>query len=226
MNALLGYEYQDFKFSGAGTSALGFTNDDVPFYNILQNAPAATRAISSFEDPDASLQSFFGRVGFNYDDRFIVSGTIRADGSSRFGTNNKYGYFPSGSVAWNITNEEFLKNSSSIQNLRLRASYGLTGNQAFPAGSAQTQYSYLPNAGGIQLTTWANANLKWETTKQLNIGLDFILAKGRVFGNIDYFNRVTSDVLFSFTAIQPAPGAVIWQNIKDATITNSGLEVS
>ncbi len=226
MNALLGYEYQDFKFSGAGTSAIGFANDDVPFYNILQNAPAANRAISSFEDPDASLQSYFGRIGFNYDDRFIISGTLRADGSSKFGANNKYGYFPSGSIAWNITNEEFLKNSSSIQNLRLRASYGLTGNQAFPAGSAQTQYSYLPNAGGIQLTTWANANLKWETTKQLNIGLDFILAKGRVFGNIDYFNRVTSDVLFSFTAIQPAPGAVIWQNIKDATITNSGLEVS
>ncbi|WP_197428826.1 SusC/RagA family TonB-linked outer membrane protein [Phnomibacter ginsenosidimutans] len=226
MNALLGYEYQDFKFSGAGTSALGFTNDDVPFYNILQNAPASNRAISSFEDPDASLQSYFGRIGFNYDDRFIISGTLRADGSSRFGANNKYGYFPSGSVAWNITNEKFLKNSSSIQNLRLRASYGLTGNQAFPAGSAQTQYSYLPNAGGIQLTIWGNDNLKWETTKQLNIGLDFTLAKGRVFGNIDYFNRVTSDVLFSFTAIQPAPGAVIWQNIKDATITNSGLEVS
>lgn len=226
MNALLGYEYQDFKFSGAGTSALGFTNDDVPFYNILQNAPASNRAISSFEDPDASLQSYFGRIGFNYDDRFIISGTLRADGSSRFGANNKYGYFPSGSVAWNITNEKFLKNSSSIQNLRLRASYGLTGNQAFPAGSAQTQYSYLPNAGGIQLTIWGNDNLKWETTKQLNIGLDFTLAKGRVFGNIDYFNRVTSDVLFSFTAIQPAPGAIIWQNIPDATITNSGLEVS
>lgn len=115
MNALLGYEYQDFKFSGAGTSAIGFANDDVPFYNILQNAPASNRAISSFEDPDASLQSYFGRIGFNYDDRFIVSGTLRADGSSKFGENNKYGYFPSGSVAWNITNEEFLKTAVAFK---------------------------------------------------------------------------------------------------------------
>lgn len=226
MNALLGYEYQDFKFSGAGTSAIGFANDDVPFYNILQNAPAANRAISSFEDPDASLQSYFGRIGFNYDDRFIISGTLRADGSSKFGANNKYGYFPSGSIAWNITNEEFLKNSSSIQNLRLRASYGLTGNQAFPAGSAQTQWAYAGNAGGLFQLNVANADLKWETTKQLNVGLDFSLAKGRVFGNIDYFNRVTSDILFAFAAIQPAPAVSVWKNIEDATITNSGLEVS
>ncbi|WP_416439485.1 SusC/RagA family TonB-linked outer membrane protein [Phnomibacter sp. MR] len=226
MNALLGYEYQDFKFSGAGTSAIGFANDDVPFYNILQNAPAANRAISSFEDPDASLQSYFGRIGFNYDDRFIISGTLRADGSSKFGANNKYGYFPSGSIAWNITNEQFLKNSSSIQNLRLRASYGLTGNQAFPAGSAQTQWAYAGNAGGLFQLNVANADLKWETTKQLNVGLDFSLAKGRVFGNIDYFNRVTSDILFAFAAIQPAPAVSVWKNIEDATITNSGLEVS
>lgn len=226
MNAMLGYEYQDFKFSGSGAAAVGFTNDDVPFYNILQNPSAANRDISSFADPDASLQSYFGRVGFNYEDRFIVSGTLRADGSSRFGANNKYGYFPSGSVAWNLTNEQFLKNNSAVQNLRLRASYGLTGNQAFPAGSSQTQWSYLPNAGGIQLSIWGNDNLKWETTKQLNIGTDFTLAKGRLFGSIDYFKRVTSDVLFAFTAIQPAPGAIIWQNIPNATITNSGLEVS
>lgn len=226
MNALLGYEYQDFKFSGAGTSAIGFANDDVPFYNILQNAPASNRAISSFEDPDASLQSYFGRIGFNYDDRFIVSGTLRADGSSKFGENNKYGYFPSGSVAWNITNEEFLKNSGSVQNLRLRASYGLTGNQAFPAGSAQTQWAYANNAGGLYQLNVANPDLKWETTKQLNIGLDFTLAKGRLFGSVDYFNRVTSDILFAFAAIQPAPSVSVWKNIEDATITNSGLEVS
>ena len=80
MNAMLGYEYQDFKFSGSGAAAVGFTNDDVPFYNILQNPSAANRDISSFADPDASLQSYFGRVGFNYEDRFIVSGTLRADG--------------------------------------------------------------------------------------------------------------------------------------------------
>lgn len=129
-------------------------------------------------------------------------------------------------MAWNLTNEQFLKNNSAVQNLRLRASYGLTGNQAFPAGSSQTQWSYLPNAGGIQLSIWGNDNLKWETTKQLNIGTDFTLAKGRLFGSIDYFKRVTSDVLFAFTAIQPAPGAIIWQNIPNATITNSGLEVS
>lgn len=224
--ATLGYEYQDFKWSGSSASGIGFANGNVPLYNILNNIPAANRVTSSFEDPESSLQSYFGRVVLNFADRFLVTGTMRADGSSKFGENNKYGYFPSVAAAWNISNEGFIKDGAIFQNLKLRGSYGLTGNQAFPSGSAQTQWGYANNGGGIFQINVANPDLKWETTKQLNVGLDFAIAKGRVFGSVDYFNRVTSDILFAFAAIQPAPAVTVWQNIPDATITNDGVEVS
>lgn len=226
LNALLGYEYQDFGWSGASTFGRGFANDDVPLYNILQNSPAANRNISSFEDPKSSIQSYFARVGLNYLDRYLVTATFRTDGSSRFGDNNKYGYFPSVAVRWNISNENFMKDGDVFQNLNLRGSWGITGNQAFPAGSAQTQWGYANNAGGIYQLNVVNPDLKWETTKQLNFGVDFTLKNSRLFGSIDYFNRVTSDILFAFAAIQPAPAVSVWKNIDDATITNSGFEIS
>ena len=225
-SALLGYEYQKFAFKGASTTGIGFANDDVPFYNILQNSPAANRTISSFEDPESSIQSYFSQLKFSYKDRYLITGTFRADGSSKFGSNNKYGYFPSVAAAWNVSNEEFLKSVSFINNLKIRASWGLTGNQAFPSGSAQTQWGYAANGGGIFQVNVANPDLKWETTAQTNIGVDFSFAKGRIYGSFDYFTRKTKDILFSFAAIQPAPAVNVWKNIEDATITNSGQEIT
>jgi len=226
LNAIVGYEYQKFAFRNSSMSGIGFANDDVPFYNILQNAPASTRQIGSSEDPASSIQSYFGRVILNYKDRYIFTGTMRADGSSKFGSNNKYGYFPSAALAWNILNEGFMKDTKAFQTLKLRASYGLTGNQSFPAGAAQTQWGYAGNAGGLVQLNVANPDLKWETTKQFNIGLDFSVAKGRVYGSIDYFSRKSTDILFAFAAIQPAPAVVVWKNIENATITNSGVELA
>lgn len=226
LNALVGYEYQKFQYKGSSTTGIGFANDDVPFYNILQNSPTSNRTISSFEDPESSIQSYFTQVRLNYKDRYLITGTMRADGSSKFGANNRYGYFPSVSAAWNISNEDFLKSSTVISNLKLRASYGLTGNQAFPAGSAQTQWGYAGNGGGIFQVNVANPDLKWETTTQTNIGLDFAIAKDRIYGSVDYFSRKTKDILFAFSAIQPAPSVSVWKNIDDATISNSGLELT
>jgi TonB-dependent starch-binding outer membrane protein SusC len=225
LNAVAGYEYQKFTFSGMSVSGTGFANDDVPFYNILQNAPAAARNISSFEDPSSSIQSFFGRAILNLKDKYLLTATMRADGSSRFGSNNKYGYFPSVALGWNVHNEAFMKNAG-FQNLKIRGSWGITGNQAFPAGAAQTQWGYANNGGGLVQLNVANPDLKWESTTQINIGADFTFAKGRIFGSVDYFNRKTSDILFAFAAIQPAPAVTVWQNIPNATITNSGLEIS
>ena len=226
INSIIGYEYQDFGWSGSSARGIGFANDDVPLYNIIQNAPAAGRQISAFEDPDASIQSYFARAILNFQDKYLLTATFRADGSSRFGDNNKYGYFPSLAARWNLHSEEFMKNSNTFQNLSLRASWGVTGNQAFPAGSAQTQWGYADNGGGLVQLNVANPDLRWESTKQLNIGADFTLAKNRLFGSVDYFRRVTSDILFAFAAIQPAPAVSVWKNIEDATITNSGVELS
>lgn len=226
VTGLLGYEYQKFSYSGSNMNATGFANDDVPFYNIMQNSPASNRNISSFEDPDASIQSYFARGVVNIKDRYLLTATFRADGSSKFGANNKYGYFPSVAAAWNVNNEAFMKGQNTFSNLKVRGSWGITGNQAFPSGSAQTQWGYANNAGGLYQINVANPDLKWETTTQLNLGVDFAVAKGRVYGSIDYFSRKSKDILFAFAAIQPAPSVSVWKNIENATITNNGVEIS
>ncbi|HMP94258.1 MAG TPA: TonB-dependent receptor plug domain-containing protein, partial [Phnomibacter sp.] len=114
INSIIGYEYQDFGWSGSSARGIGFANDDVPLYNIIQNAPAAGRQISAFEDPDASIQSYFARAILNFQDKYLLTATFRADGSSRFGDNNKYGYFPSLAARWNLHSEEFMKNSNTF----------------------------------------------------------------------------------------------------------------
>ncbi|MBY0482097.1 MAG: SusC/RagA family TonB-linked outer membrane protein [Chitinophagaceae bacterium] len=224
LSALLGYEYQKFSYRGAGISAQDFTvQNDVSYTSILQNSSAASRSIYSWNDPSSELQSYFGRLVLNYQDKYLFTGTFRADGSSKFGANNKYGYFPSGAFAWNIHNEKFMQNSHVFSNLKFRASYGLTGNSSFPAGSAQAQYTFGQQS--IALANVANPDLKWETTKQLDLGLDFEFAGGRVYGNVDYFNRNTTDILFNFDAIQPAPATKYWVNLP-GNVKNNGVEVS
>lgn len=224
LGAMLGYEYQKFSYKGAGMSAQDFTiQDNVSFTSIMQNSSAASRSIYSWLDPSSELQSYFGRVQLNYKDRYLLTGTFRADGSSKFGANNKYGYFPSGAFAWNIQNEKFMQNNHTFSNLKLRASYGITGNSSFPAGAAQSQYTFGQQS--IALANVANPDLKWESTKQFDLGLDFEFAGGRVYGNIDYFNRNTTDILFNFDAIQPAPATKYWVNLP-GNVKNNGVEVS
>ncbi|MES2374132.1 MAG: SusC/RagA family TonB-linked outer membrane protein [Bacteroidota bacterium] len=223
LGALVGYEYQKFAYKGTGISAQDFTSDLVSYTSILQNSSASSRAIFGFEDPSSSLQSYFARVNFNYKDRYLLTGTFRADGSSKFGANNKYGYFPSLGAAWNVTNEDFLKNDATFSNLKVRASWGITGNQAFPAGSAQSAYAF--GQGSIALVNVANPDLKWESTKQFDVGIDFDLFGGKVFGSVDYFHKNTTDILFNFDAIQPAPATKYWINLPGSVI-NKGFEVT
>ncbi|KAA9038174.1 SusC/RagA family TonB-linked outer membrane protein [Ginsengibacter hankyongi] len=231
VDALAGYEYFKTDFSGGGVTAAGFnTNLDyanrisVPYTNIMTDAQTQN-PYYSFANPSSELQSYFGRATFNYDDRYLLTGTFRADGSSKFGTNNKYGYFPSVAAKWQINNESFMKTSTIFSNLGLRASYGITGNQEFPAGSGIEQVAIGPfnTVGQINVK---NPDLKWEETKQFNVGLDFGVAKGKIYGSIDYYNKKTSDILFSTVAIQPAPSATAWTNLKNATLTNDGIEVA
>ena len=231
VDALAGYEYFKTDFSGGGVTAFGFnTNLDyanrisVPYTNIMTDAQTQNPYFS-FANPSSELQSYFARATFNYDDRYILTGTFRADGSSKFGTNNKYGYFPSVAAKWQINNESFMKGSTIFSNLGLRVSYGITGNQEFPAGSGIEQVAIGP-FNTVGQSNVKNADLKWEETKQFNVGLDFAVAKGKIYGSIDYYNKKTSDILFSTVAIQPAPSATAWTNLKNATLTNDGIEVA
>lgn len=221
LNAVAGYEYQKFDNKGSFMVGLDFLTSAVNYYNYFQNTSQNSRNIGSFADPISELQSFFGRAAFNYDDRFRLMATFRADGSSKFGKNNRYGYFPSIGASWTITNEEFMRGSNIFNNLNFRVSWGKTGNQEFPAGSAQERFGF--SQGAFQQVNVANPDLKWETSTAVNVGIDFSILGDRLFGSLDYFNKKTTDLLFNFDAIQPAPATKYWINL-DGEVVNKGFE--
>ncbi|CAL1521203.1 SusC/RagA family TonB-linked outer membrane protein [Chitinophaga sp. MM2321] len=224
LSAMVGYEYQKFAYSGVAVSATGFPTYAVDYTDILQAPSQANTGIGSFRNPSSELQSYFGRVTLNAKDKYLLTATMRADGSSKFGANNRYGYFPSFAGKWNISGEDFMIDNTFFNNLALRVGYGITGNQEFPAGAAQAQYG-LGSGGSASLINVANPDLKWETSKQLNTGLDFIILKNRLSGTVDYFLKNTTNLLFSFPAIQPAPASNYWINLP-GKVLNTGVEVS
>ncbi|MGF6926578.1 TonB-linked SusC/RagA family outer membrane protein [Chitinophaga sp. W2I13] len=224
LGAMVGYEYQKFAYSGVGIGARGFPTNAVDYTDILQTPEQVNTNINSFRNPSSELQSFFGRVTINAKDKYLLTATMRADGSSKFGSNNRYGYFPSFAAKWNISNEGFMKDNTFFSNLGLRAGYGITGNQEFPAGAAQAQYG-LTTGGKASLINVPNPDLKWEESKQLNVGVDFGFLKGRISGTVDYFLKNTTNLLFSFPAIQPAPASSYWINLP-GKVMNTGVELS
>jgi iron complex outermembrane receptor protein len=224
LSATAGYEYQKFDSKGVGLLGLRFPINTIPYTNYFQAAETGTREFGSFADPLSELQSVFARVNLNWNDKFLFTGTLRADGSNKFGKNNQYGYFPSLAAAWNISNEDFLKESSFINNLKLRVGWGITGNQDFPAGAAQERYAYT-GPGAIRQVSVANPDLKWENSVQQNIGVDFSMFKNRFYGTVEYFHKKTEDLLFNFAAIAPAPNTNVWVNLP-GTVTNSGVEIT
>lgn len=231
LNAIAGYEYFKTNFSGGSITGTGFnTNLDqatrisIPYTSILQNAKTQT-PYSTFVNPTAELQSYFARAIFNFDERFVINASLRADGSSKFGKNNRYGYFPAIGAKWNVSNESFMKDSKLFSSLGLRASYGLTGNQEFPAGSSQEQFGLNSFNNAPQVVN-GNPDLKWESSKSVNIGADFSFAKGKIYGSVDYYSKTTSDILFQTNAIQPAPSSISYVNLKNAQLINSGFELA
>lgn len=230
LNALAGYEYWKTDYSGATYSASGFNTNltqaaiiKIKYTDILSNGNVQALP-NVFSNPTTELQSYFGRVGLNISDKYLVAATIRADGSSKFGKNNKYGYFPSVSARWTISNEDFMKGNSLISNLALRASWGITGNQEFPAGAAQEQFGFNSYNSAGQFNV-ANPDLKWESTNSVNVGLDYSLKGGKIYGSFDYYTKNTTDILFQSTAIQPAPASIYFINLP-AELTNKGFEFS
>lgn len=227
--ALLGYEYWKSDFSNSSFSATGFnTNLDqmnlvsFPYTSIFANGNTRN-APSTYVDPTTELQSYFARVNFNFSDKYFLTGTMRADGSTKFGKNNKYGYFPSVGAKWLISNEDFMKDNSIFTTLGLRGSWGITGNQEFPAGASQEQFGFSAYNTAGQLNV-ANPNLKWEQTTSYDAGIDFSFLKGRLFGSVDYYNKNTTNILFQSTAIQPAPASIYYINIP-GNLINKGFEI-
>ncbi|MBL7828118.1 MAG: SusC/RagA family TonB-linked outer membrane protein [Saprospiraceae bacterium] len=222
LNATVGYEYQKRTNVGYGVTAQDFQIDDFDYTNILQNSTQGSRNVFGFSDPDAELQSYFVRALFNIKDKYLINATMRADGSSKFGENNKYGYFPAVGVAWNLHKESFLEDGP-FDNLKVRASWGQTGNSEFPPGAAQDRYGFGLQTIGLENV--ANPDLKWETSTTLNVGIDYGFLNNKIYGSLDYFSKQTEDLLFQFPTIQPAPAGFYWINLP-GTLTNSGIELS
>ncbi|WP_445738013.1 SusC/RagA family TonB-linked outer membrane protein [Mariniflexile sp.] len=213
-----GWTLQETKSQFSDQSGIGFATN-----NTSSISAASTIITSTSGKNEFGLQSFFGRANYTYDDRYIASFTIRADGSSRFGKDNQYGYFPSGSVAWRINKEKFF-GVDQISNLKLRASYGITGNQEISSNwigtySLNASYNGTP---GIAPNRLENRNLGWEKTKQLNVGIDFGLLNNRINLTADYFNKQTQDLLLSADVSGLTGFSSVFQNIGE--IKNSGLE--
>jgi iron complex outermembrane receptor protein len=225
LNAVVGYEYMKFEFKSSSITAQDFNDIGIPYYNMLGFSSQSSRSISNYEAPTNELQSYFGRAAFSYNNKYLLTMTVRADGSTKFGENNKYGYFPSFSAAWNISNENFMKSVNFVQNVKVRVGWGQTGNQEFPSGASQTRFG-VSGPGSITQQNVGNPDLKWETSTTFNAGLDFSLVKNKINLSVDYFNKETEDVLFEVDFPQPgASSAKQWQNFP-AIITNKGVEVT
>ncbi|HNP23602.1 MAG TPA: SusC/RagA family TonB-linked outer membrane protein [Panacibacter sp.] len=227
LDATAGFEYWKSDYSNNSFSATGFNTNltqqtilDIPYTSILRNG-SVQNPPNTYVDPTTELQSYFVRGILNFKDKYYITGTFRADGSSKFGENNKYGYFPSVAGKWVVSNESFMK-GGLFSSLALRASWGKTGNQEFPAGAAQEQFGFTSFNNAQQINV-ANPDLKWETTTSYDLGVDFSFMKGKIYGGFDYYNKTTTDILFQSTAIQPAPASTYWINIP-GDLKNTGFE--
>ncbi|WP_316816309.1 TonB-dependent receptor [Pedobacter nyackensis] len=174
-----------------------------------------------------TFESLFGRINYSYDNKYYLQVLARRDGSSKFGPNNKYGYFPAASASWYISEENFLKGNKVLSNLKIRTSYGLVGSSQFP--SAQYNAYYGPGSiynGGVSVypSNVANPNLKWEEGRNFDLGLDFGLFNNRISGELAYYHKKTSGALLN-GAVSPSTGFLTgWVNV--GTILNEGLELS
>lgn len=230
LNALVGYTTQGYHNEGVTANAINFTDDFAKFNNLAAGATLQTPGSSA---SDWALISYLARVNYNFDSRFLVTLTARSDGSSRFGPNNKYGFFPSGAIAWRVINEKFLRNQEVITDLKLRTSYGLSGNQAIG------DYQYLSGLGvstsvlggstPVLRTGWTptalnNQDLRWEKNAQFDVGVDVGFLNNRLQFTADYYIKTTSDLLFSVNVPQTTGYSTALRNI--GKVENRGLELS
>lgn len=224
VNAVAGYSYQDFN--GQGFSA---NNSDFPVDGIKENDMGTgsylvegRAGMGSWRNPWVKLAAFFGRVNYSYLDRYILTATVRYEGSSKFAPKNRWGFFPGLSAGWRISQEPFLRDASFINDLKLRAGYGETGNEGFDAKVASRMYS--ADTWFLQDGNWfrtygvmhnQNPDIKWEVKKEYNLGLDFSILENKLSGRIDFYKRKIDDLIYDISVSQPPA-------IHDKTTMNVG----
>ncbi len=224
LKAMIGYSYQYSQYSGFNAENKDFPNDGLGADNLGSGDWAKEEGevmMGSYKN-DAKLISFFGRVSYDYAGKYLFTASLRHEGSSKFGANHKWGNFPAVSAGWRISEESFMKDVEWINDLKIRADYGVTGNQEFGSYLSINTMSgfgyYYYNGKYFQV--WGpgknvNPDLKWEKGKNWNIGIDFSVLQNRIYGSLNYFNRRQQDLLGNYKV--PVP-----PNIHDETFVNVG----
>jgi len=227
IDALAGFSYQRFETRGDWLRAQYFTTTQIPLIDNVDGVNnEANKAFTAASNRNVDeLQSFFGRVNYNFNDRYLVTGNFRVDGSTKFGKNNRYGYFPSLAFAWRLLNENFFAGlRDKFSDLRLRAGWGKTGNQEFESGVSLALFR-TNNDGSLTQVNNPNPDIKWEETRQWGFGLDYELSSGRVGGSVDYFNKTTTNLIFRTDYAQPAAVDYQWVNLP-GEVVNKGAEIA
>lgn len=235
LNVLGGYSYLKNVYEGFGATRRGFDTDAFLYNNLAAGGDYRAGDVYSYKG-ESSLVSFYGRANYNYKSKYMATATLRKDGSSRFGKNHKWGLFPSASFAWRVSEETFMEGTSNwLDNLKFRLGYGVTGNQD---GIGEYKSLSLLGANGASyydpLTgTWkksyapiqnVNPDLKWESTTQYNIGLDFGLFR-RINATVEVYYKRTNDLLWTYPVPQP-PNLVGTMLANVGTLSNKGVELS
>jgi iron complex outermembrane receptor protein len=237
VNAVLGYSWQDNVIgNGFQATTFNFAVDNTSYNNLSLSNPYAYSTHVNFGTDTyqhTKLISDFARVNYNFQDRYLFQGSIRRDGSSVFGANKQWGYFPSAGAAWRISEESFMKGQNTFSDLKLRGSYGVTGNSSgFSAYTAQLisgnvgSYYYNGNSSAAYgLTQAQNTNLRWEKTATTDIGVDFAVAKGRVSGSVDVYNKNTTGMIWPYAVdrILVPTGTIV---ANGGSMNNKGIELS
>lgn len=234
MGIMLGYSWEEkLQGDGFGVTVYNFYNDDLTYHNLTY--ASSIDGISAVESKGESILrmiSFYGRMNYSYKSKYNFQATLRRDGSSAFGKNNRWATFPSVSAAWRLSEEPFIKNLNVFDDLKLRAGYGVSGNSlGFDAYSAIRTYGasgwFTASDGStyrtLAATNNANPNLKWEKTGMLNVGLDFSFFGSRLNGTVEYYVKKTSDLIYGYNVSTLLyPYGTMMANVGD--ISNRGIE--
>ncbi len=233
VQAVLGYSFEEQIEDSSSLYNYDFDTDWFGVNNIGGGKAllSGNATMNSYKESNRYV-AFFGRVMYNYDEKYIASISLRRDGSSRFGVNNKWGWFPAVSLGWRLTQEEFLKDVSWLEELKVRAGFGMTGNQDFD--NYKSLFLVKTNGNFYYDGKWstayapasnANPDLSWEKKSEFNTGIDFSVLDGRLSGTIDYYYRLTTDLLYNYTVpVPPYDYSTLFTNV--GKINNSGVEIT
>ncbi len=219
LEALAGMEYQYGSVASINASGIGFPND-----KFKKIASASVIDGGSSSETNYTFLSYFGKIGYKFKNKYLLGASYRIDGSSRFGKDNRYGAFPAASVGWIVSEENFLKNSKAISFMKLRTSYGKTGNAEIGNFSSLSLFgsSAYANLAGIILTSIGDPRLSWENTNQFDLGFDFGFLNNRITGEVDYFYKKTNDLLLNVNTPATSGITSITKNVGD--MENRGWE--